>query len=282
MIILALSLAALTGAIMKMLTAELEPVLVAWLRFVGYFSILLPIAIWRTGWKAFAPPRPQIQVLRGVMLAIGNVAFIFGVQNLDFENAIAILYIYPFLMIILAPIFLGEKVVTSAWLGVVGGFTGVLLVMRPDPFDLDTNAMLIVFSGVMVSIQMIINRKLGVSVDPIVMSMWGGMAAMICLIPFLPAVWVSPLDWPLGTLALLAIISALAQTLMIMALARATAGSLAPFTYFEIVSGICLGLIMFGTWPDPLAWAGMMLIIISGIIVAKAQGQLVLRRREKV
>jgi len=275
-------LAALTGAIMKMLTAELEPVLVAWLRFVGYFSILLPIAIWRTGWKAFAPPRPQIQVLRGVMLAIGNVAFIFGVQNLDFENAIAILYIYPFLMIILAPIFLGEKVVTSAWLGVVGGFTGVLLVMRPDPFDLDTNAMLIVLSGVMVSIQMIINRKLGVSVDPIVMSMWGGMAAMICLIPFLPAVWVSPLDWPLGTLALLAIISALAQTLMIMALARATAGSLAPFTYFEIVSGICLGLIMFGTWPDPLAWAGMMLIIISGIIVAKAQGQLVLRRREKV
>ncbi|MBL6602622.1 MAG: DMT family transporter [Alphaproteobacteria bacterium] len=282
MIILALSLAALTGAIMKMLTAELEPVLVAWLRFVGYFSILLPIAMWRTGWKAFAPPRPQIQVLRGVMLAIGNVAFIFGVQNLDFENAIAILYIYPFLMIILAPIFLGEKVVTSAWLGVVGGFTGVLLVMRPDPFDLDTNAMLIVLSGVMVSIQMIINRKLGVSVDPIVMSMWGGMAAMICLIPFLPAVWVSPLDWPLGTLALLAIISALAQTLMIMALARATAGSLAPFTYFEIVSGICLGLIMFGTWPDPLAWAGMMLIIISGIIVAKAQGQLVLRRREKV
>jgi len=277
-----LSLAALTGAIMKMLTAELEPVLVAWLRFVGYFSILLPIAIWRTGWKAFAPPRPQIQVLRGVMLAIGNVAFIFGVQNLDFENAIAILYIYPFLMIILAPIFLGEKVVTSAWLGVVGGFTGVLLVMRPDPFDLDTNAMLIVLAGVMVSMQMIINRKLGVSVDPIVMSMWGGMAAMICLIPFLPAVWVSPLDWPLGTLALLAIISALAQTLMIMALARATAGSLAPFTYFEIVSGICLGLIMFGTWPDPLAWAGMMLIIISGIIVAKAQGQLVLRRREKV
>jgi drug/metabolite transporter (DMT)-like permease len=282
LIILALSLAALTGAIMKMLTAELEPVLVAWLRFVGYFSILLPIAIWRTGWKAFAPPRPQIQVLRGVMLAIGNVAFIFGVQNLDFENAIAILYIYPFLMIILAPIFLGEKVVTSAWLGVVGGFTGVLLVMRPDPFDLDTNAMLIVLAGVMVSMQMIINRKLGVSVDPIVMSMWGGMAAMICLIPFLPAVWVSPLDWPLGTLALLAIISALAQTLMIMALARATAGSLAPFTYFEIVSGICLGLIMFGTWPDPLAWAGMMLIIISGIIVAKAQGQLVLRRREKV
>ena len=267
---------------MKMLTADLAPVLVAWLRFVGYFIILLPLAIWRTGWRAFAPPRPQLQVLRGVMLAIGNVAFIMGVQSLAFGNAIAILYIYPFLMIIFAPVFLGEKVTTSAWLGVVGGFTGVLLVMRPDPFDLDAHAMMIVLSGVMVSMQMIINRKLGVSVDPIVMSMWGGMTATICLIPFLPAVWISPLHWPLGTLALLAVISALAQTLMVMALARATAGSLAPFTYFEIVSGICLGLIMFGTWPDPLAWAGMILIIISGIMVAKAQGQLVLRRREKV
>ncbi len=267
---------------MKVLTEELDPVLVAWLRFVGYFSILLPLAIWRTGWRAFAPPRPQLQVLRGVMLAIGNVAFIMGVQHIAFGNAIAILYIYPFLMIIFAPIFLGEKVAASAWFGVVGGFTGVLLVMRPDPFGLDAHAMMIVLSGVMVSMQMMINRKLGVAVDPIVMSMWGGMAASISLIPFLPAVWVPPLHWPLGMLALLAVISALAQTLMIMALARATAGSLAPFTYSEIVSGICLGLIMFGTWPDPLAWAGMIFIISSGVMVARAQGQLVLRRREKM
>jgi drug/metabolite transporter (DMT)-like permease len=154
--------------------------------------------------------------------------------------------------------------------------------MRPDPFDLDIYAMLIVITGLMISFQMLINRKLGVLADPIVISMWGGLVATLSLTPFIYDIWVPVATWPYMTLIALAIISALAQVFMVMGFARGTAGLLAPFTYSEIVSAVIVGLVFFGTWPDIMALAGIALIIASGIVVARAQGQLTLRRREKL
>ena len=256
--------------------------MIAWLRFMGYSILLIPLAFWRAGWHAMSPPRPMIQIIRGVLLALGNVSFIIGVQYVDFADAIAILYVYPFLMILFAPMVLGEKIAGSAWLGVAGGFTGVILVMRPDIFDLDIYALLIVMTGLMISFQMLMNRKLGVLADPIVISMWGGLAATVSLTPFVYHVWIPVVEWPYLTLIILAIISALAQVFMVMGFAMGTAGLLAPFTYSEIVSAVIIGLIFFGTWPDMIAMAGIILIIGSGVMVARSQGQLTLRRREKL
>ena len=267
---------------MKMMTDQMEPAMIAWLRFMGYSILLIPLAFWRAGWQAISPPRPVIQIIRGVLLAVGNVSFIIGVQYVDFADAVAILYVYPFLMILFAPLVLGETIARSAWIGVIGGFTGVVLVMRPDPFDLDIYAMLIVITGLMISFQMLINRKLGVLADPIVISMWGGLVATLSLTPFIYDIWVPVATWPYMTLIVLAIISALAQVFMVMGFARGTAGLLAPFTYSEIVSAVIVGLVFFGTWPDIMALAGIALIIASGIVVARAQGQLTLRRREKL
>ena len=110
---------------MKMMTDQMEPAMIAWLRFMGYSILLIPLAFWRAGLQALSPPRPVIQIIRGVLLAVGNVSFIICVQYVDFADAIAILYVYPFLMILFAPLVLGETIARSAWIGVIGGVTGV-------------------------------------------------------------------------------------------------------------------------------------------------------------
>ena len=56
---------------------------------------------------------------------------------------------------------LGEKGNIYAWIAVLGGFLGVLCVMRPDIGNLDYNAFFILLSGLMVAKQMLINRLLG-------------------------------------------------------------------------------------------------------------------------
>ncbi len=118
----ALCLAALSGALMKILTDSLSPPLVAWFRFAGYGLLLVPVALWRVGPRCFRPARPLVQVTRGLMLAAGNTAFLYGVRHVDYANAISILYIYPFIMVALSAWVLGEPVSKSAWLGVLGGF----------------------------------------------------------------------------------------------------------------------------------------------------------------
>ena len=110
----ALCLAALGGALMKILTESLSPPLVSWFRFAIYGLLLVPIALWRVGPECFRPKRPLVQIGRGLMLAAGNVAFMYGVRQVDYANAIAILYIYPFIMIALSALVLGERVSASA------------------------------------------------------------------------------------------------------------------------------------------------------------------------
>ena len=282
LIIAGLSLAALTGALMKTLTTEMSPLLIAWFRFTGYFLIMLPLALARVGRQAFRPPRFGIQVIRGLLLAIGNVSFMLGVVGLDYADAIAILYVYPFLMTLMAPAVLGERVSVIGWLGVFGGFVGVLVVIRPEFDHVDAHAAFVLGTGLMVALQMLLNRKLGVLSDPVVISMWGALIASLVVLIAVPFVWVEISLDQIAVLALMALTSAASQTMMILALARAPASDLAPFTYSEIVAAVLIGLVMFGTLPDVLSWIGIGLIILSGVAVARAQGRMTLRRQPKI
>lgn len=277
----ALCLAALSGALMKILTDSMSPPLVSWFRFAGYALLLVPLALWRVGPACFRPARPLVQIARGLMLAAGNTAFMYGVRHVDYANAISILYIYPFIMVALSAWVLGERVTKSAWLGVAGGFSGVLLVVRPDLAGLDPSAIFILFTGMMVALQMLFNRKLGVLSDPVVVSLWGALAATAALSLSVPFVWQAPTTDQMQLIALLAVLTALSQTLMITAMSMASANRIAPFTYFEIIAAVIIGLAIFGTLPDMLAWLGMALIITSGMVVKRLPGVLKLRRREK-
>ena len=67
-------------------------------------------------------------------------------QHVDYANAVAILYIYPFLMIGLSVWILNESVSRGTWFGVLGGFLGVILVLRPNIMQMDFNGLFIVLS----------------------------------------------------------------------------------------------------------------------------------------
>ena len=58
--------------------------------------------------------------------------------------------------------------------------------------------------------------------------------------------------------------------LLVFAFAHADASTLAPFTYFEIVSAVIFGYLFFGTLPSPVSWGGIFLITAGGIYVARA------------
>ena len=277
----ALCLAALGGAVMKLLADDVPPVLLAWFRFAIYGAILIPLAARRGGKACLRPPRPLVQVLRGLLLAAGNTAFILGVIHVDYANAIAILYVYPFIMVGLSALMLGEPVSRPAWIGVAGGFCGVLMVMRPDPATLEIGALFILFTGFTVAVQMLLNRKLGSESDPLLVSMWGAVVAALALSLVLPFTWQLPTQDQMVLIVAVGGLSALSHTLMIVAMTRAPAGQIAPFTYFEIIAAIIIGMVMFGTLPDALSWAGMALIAVSGIVVKRFPGALKLRRREK-
>lgn len=282
-LIIALAIAALSGAMMKNMPLEMSVFLIGWFRFLGFFLIMAPVAYWRVGLQALFPARIGLQVLRGLLQAMGMAAFVIGARQMNFADAIAVLYVYPFLMTAMAALFLGERVSTAGWAGVAGGFLGVLVVMRPDPSLFNSGALFVLGAGFLVALQMVLNRTLGQIADPAVTSVWGAFSATVALTATLPWVW-SPIGLAdLGPLGLIALAGACSHTLMVVAFGKSPASVLAPFTYSEIASAVLIGLLMFGTLPDAWSWVGIGLIVISGIVVARApQGRLFIRRQPKI
>ena len=283
LLILGLSFAALNGALMKLLASDVSPFFIVWARYLGSFIVMLPIAmIWARSENIWKPARPTLQFMRALTMTVATVSFVIGAKTTDFANSIAILYVYPFLITLMAPWFLNEKVPLVAWFGVIGGFTGVLLVAKPSFSGLDIGASYILLCGFMAAAHMVFNRKIGPLTSPLITSMWGGLIAAILLSFTVPFFW-SPLSAEQWAIILaIAALSAISQSLTLVAFARAQASLLAPFTYAEVVSAIFIGLAIFGTLPDILSWAGISLIVLSGLLVAKAPqlGALVSRRRQ--
>ena len=183
------------------------------------------------------------------------------------------------LNMLLAPWLLGERVSLAAWAGIAGGFLGVLLVVRPSFDGVGLNAVMVLICALLVTSQLIINRKLGGVADPLVTSLYGAGIATLITTPVLPWLWqqIAVGDWTI--LIILAFTGAASQTATVMAFARTPASDLAPFTYTELISAIVFGWLIFGTLPDWISWAGIALISLSGIAVARAMAMRNVPRR---
>ena len=265
-----LCIAAGTGAIMKLLSADLSSFQITWFRFTGFALMMAPVMIWKFRAVVLRPARPGIQFVRGLTMAAGTVAFVVGARTIDFADAIAILYAYPFLLTVLAVLFLGERVHPVAWLGVFGGFVGVLLVMRPEFRTVNAGSLFVFLCAVIVSVQMVMNRKLGSVSHPLVTSFWGALVAAVALSCVAPFHW-DDVGREHGMLLLLLIVSgAVSQILIVFAFSQAEASVLAPFSYFEIIAAVLIGWFVFGTLPVWLSALGIVLILVSGILVARA------------
>ena len=70
-----------------------------------------------------------------------------------------------------------------------------------------------------------------------------------------------------GWLAAVGLIAAVGHLLVVIALNRAPASLLAPFSYLEIVSATALGWLVFEEWPTLLTWLGIAVIVCSGLYV---------------
>lgn len=283
LIVFGLAAAALSGAQMKILAETLPVLMIVCARFAGYFLIMLPVVLLRRTRAVWPPARPRLQIVRGLCMCCSSICFVMGARTLDYADAIAILYAYPFLLTLAAPLFLGERVRAEVWLGVATGFVGVLIVMRPGFDGVGADVLWVLGAALGVTTMLIVNRKLGSVSDPLVTSTYGAFVAMALTSPGLLLFWQTPNLTELGLLALLGLTGAISQTAIVLAFARTPASDLAVFTYSEIVSAVVIGFLIFGTLPDALSWAGITLIVVSGAGVARAmRGPATPRRAPKI
>ncbi len=265
------SLGAVNGALLKALTPLLSETMISFVRYAAYLAIVLPFAIFHHGTALLRPPQPLLQLARGALLCVATWSFIYAAAGMPIADAIALIYVYPFMVTAIAPAALGERVPAAAWYGVIGGFAGVVIVMRPDIGGVDVHALSAVLCGAALAFSLLINRKLASSSPPLVTSTTSAViGTTVFALPLLGG-W-QPIGLEAAAMiGVLGLISAANQWMILEAFAHAKASTLAPFGYAEIVAGVIVGFLWFGDVPDRLVWIGMAVIVASGLIVARAR-----------
>ncbi len=281
LLVAGLATASLSGAFLKLMAAELNVAVMTFGRYAGYLVVLLPVAVWRYGRQVVLPPAAPIQFLRATLILCATLSFVFSVRYLPLANTVAILYIYPFIVALLSPWLLAERAGPAIWFGVVCGFIGILIVMRPDLGVINVGTIAAIMTGGFYAFHIIVTRKLANAAPALVSNTYMALVAIALIAPLAWAWWQPVSLSQAAVLFVMGAINAVSHLLIIGAFARASAPALAPFTYTEIVAAVVWGLLFFADIPDAITIVGMAVIIASGVMVSQSGnlGRLIARRR---
>ncbi|APE42960.1 EamA family transporter [Sulfitobacter alexandrii] len=263
-------------AIAKLLGASVPLVQVVLFRFAIQALMLIPL-VWATGrlWRMRGRVL-ALTLLRTLLHVVGILGMFTALTYLPLADAIAILFVMPFFMLILGRFVLGEEVGVRRLFACLVGFIGTLLVVQPSFAEVGWPALLPVFVAANFSVFMLITRQIARQTDPIGLQAVSGVMAVVMIAPLL--LLGSLLDLPVlglqspdsrewGLLIAIGVLGTLAHLLMTWSLRYAPSATLAPMQYLEIPFATLLGWVIFSDLPNLLAGAGIVVTMVAGLYI---------------
>lgn len=243
---------------------------VAAVRYLVSLTVLTALLAPRSGRRLWHTQRTGMVLLRGLVLAASSMTLGLALQVMPVGEAIAIMYLAPFIVMLLAPRLLGEKTRAVAWIGAIAGFAGVLIIARPgsglDPFGV---AMGFATAALAATYQLL-SRELARTETTSAMMFHGMLAGVLFFVPIALFTHRGPLPGlaDLGLITILGLAALVGHSLLTAAYRDASASLLAPVNYLHLFWAGTLGWIAFGHVPDGWSLVGIVLVGGAGIAVA--------------
>jgi drug/metabolite transporter (DMT)-like permease len=276
-------------AIIKALSGDYPVTLAIVVRSLVALPILTAMVHFETGIRNLASPNLWMLVLRGLILLVSYTTYYMALPALPLAEAIALFFVAPILVTILAGPLLGEHVSASAWVAVVGGFIGVLIIVQPGSAFFEPAALLSLASAGSYALSMVLARKVGAAEPATVMAFYVNAvymagAALIAggiswagvgefghpSIDFLVRPWTMPSAFDLMLMGLCGVIAAVAMSLLTHAYRMAEANLVTVFEYTGMIWGPLWGFLFFAEIPRLTTALGTALIIAAGIFAVRS------------
>lgn len=250
------------------------PVLLGLMVLLGPDEPLRPRSLWWVG-------------LRSLLMVLMWIAYYAALPLISLSAAAVAFYTAPLFIALLSRSLTGEQVGPARWLGIVLGFVGVLVVLRPGGDTFSPAVLLPVLAAFLYALSAIVTRAKCAEERPLVLALGlnlGLLAAgllvsgALVLIPpdadvaaahpFLFGVWsgMGAEQWAL--IAFLALLMVAFATGVAKAYQVAPAALVGAFDYTYVVFAVVWGYVLFAERPDAVAVVGLALIGAAGVLVA--------------
>lgn len=268
LMLLSVALLPIMEGLAKSMSDRYAVVQLVFARFAFQSLFIVPLAAVRHGRAMRRPARLPLQVARGLSILAGTGFFYWSLRTLPLADALSLMFIAPLLVTAVSAVLLGERVGPRRWAAVLIGFLGVLVILRPGLGVFQPGAVLGLCAGGCVAAYALLTRHLSTTAPPLVTLAITSLTALAGTAVVLPFVWSPPdgADWM--RMAVMGSVGAFGHYFMIRAFEQAPASVISPFIYAEIVTATLIGYLWFGDFPDAATWAGIAILIASGIYLS--------------
>ena len=224
-----------------------------------------------------------LALLRAVLLVVSTYCFVAAVRVMPIADALAIVFVEPFIILLIGRIVLSEQVGARRLGACAVGFVGSLFVIQPSFAVFGAIAFFPLGTALSFALYMLVTRHLSRTIHPVAMQLHTAvLSAVLCLPVLAIGAWAGEASLtfqaPEGIFWLwcfcMGLASAVSHLAMTYALRFAPSSTLAPLHYLEIVTATLLGYLIFDDFPGLLKWTGIVIIVLSGLYVIHRERQI--------
>ena len=260
----------------KIASQEVSIAQVTFFRMVFQAVLMAPVVLVLGQSLRLSPRLVWLNIWRALMLIGSTAAFVGAVREMPLADALAIVFIEPFILLALGALLFGDQVGPRRIAASVVGFLGALLVIQPNFAAFGVVALYPLATALFFAFYMLLTRRVAREVPPEAMQLHTAWMGTVLMLPVLAlghgagiglltlsnppaAIW--------GALFGVGLAATVSHMAITYALRFAPSATIAPLHYLEIVTAVLFGWLFFGDWPNPLSWAGIAIIVASGLYI---------------
>jgi len=247
--------------------AQTYPVFqVVWARF-AFHLITVSILLRAQLLAAFRSRNLKLQLLRSFLIVLTTFLFFTGLSRATLATATTMMFLSPIYVTLLSIPILGETVGVRRWLGVLAGFAGALIIIRPGSDAFDSASLFLLAAPLSNALYQLMTREARKYDSENVTLLYTAIVGGLLTSAVLPVNWVTPDASAWLLLALTGALGCISHLCLIKAFRCAPASAVVPLSYTSLIWATIYGYILFDNLPDGWTLTGAAIIVSSGAYI---------------
>jgi len=212
--------------------------------------------------------RWRLYTIRSAATYGAMLAMVYGIANAQIADVTSLQLTTPLFTVLLAALFLGEKVDTGRWIALVVGGAGALLIIRPGFAEVTFASFSGLLAGLGYGVANFGTKALTRTDHPDAVAFWMYALIIPISLPAAIAHWTTPSWNDVPLIILLGALTTMSQFTMARAFNSADTSVVLPGFYLQMPFAAGFAMLLFGEITTVWVWAGAAIIAVSAYVTA--------------
>ncbi len=233
--------------------------------FIG-FLFNLP-SVLKSGMASVKTRHPWLMIIRATTGMLSLAAMVFAIRYIPVVDAVLLQNTIPLFVPLVLLLWLKKAIPHRLWLGLIIGFLGVLMIIKPNASIIDFSALVGLSAGILSAVSMVTISLLRKTEPTQRITFYFLLVGTVVTLPFMFLHWTPLQGYDVLWLFALGVSLYLGQLLVTHAFLFAPAHAIAPLSYSAVIFTGLLSWLIWGHVPDWLTVGGIIMVVVGGVMV---------------